>query len=103
LRVEHETRSAFRNHLAIGFRVHFAEQNLLDVERQQLQAVGIDAAQIGGDQGFGGDAGLIGGHPGCHQDFSGKLGQSRSKQDGHEPLRVPAGAGGRTPMGTFTN
>jgi hypothetical protein len=50
LRVEHEAGAALRHHPAAGLRVHFSSQNLLDIEGKQLQSVGIDSPQVGGDQ-----------------------------------------------------
>ena len=64
LPVEQQARTAFGNHAALRVRVHFARQQLIDVEGQQLDAVRIDAAQVGGDQRSRHDGGLVRRHAG---------------------------------------
>ena len=59
LPVEVQTAAAFADDAAIRLRVHFVGEKLIDVERQELDTVGIDAAQVGGDEAGSGDFGLV--------------------------------------------
>ena len=59
LAVEHQAGAVFGDHPAIRRGVDFAGQDLLHVVRDQLNAVRIHAAQVGGDHGFGHHGGLV--------------------------------------------
>lgn len=50
LRIVYQRPAVFRNHAPVGVDVDVPHQDQLNVERQQLQPMGIDAAQIRGHQ-----------------------------------------------------
>ena len=81
LAVEGEAAPAFGDNPPVGEGIHPAGQQLLDVVRDQLDAVGIHAAQVGGDQGGGGDRRLVGGHSRARQDALGEGRQGGAGDD----------------------
>ena len=84
LAVEREAGADFGDHAAIGPRVHFTGQQLVDIKGQELDAVRIHAAQIGGNQTGGGDCGLVRRHA---RGFQYALAEGREVSDrnnGHE-------------------
>ena len=89
LPVEMQAAAAFRNHPAVGLRVHLTGQQLIDVERQQLNAVGIDAAQVGGNQAGGRDLRLVAGHSGPLQNGFAEMRQFGNRYGGHVILVFP--------------
>ena len=83
LPVEMQATAALGDHPAIGLGVHLAGQQLIDVERQQLNAVGIHAAQVGGNQAGGGDLGFVARHSGALQDGFAEMRQFGDRDGGH--------------------
>ena len=65
--------------------VHFAGQELIDVEGQQLDSVGIHPAQIGRHQAGGGDFGFVAGNARTLQDRFAEFRQFDHRYVWHAP------------------
>jgi hypothetical protein len=73
LAVVQKARAAFRNHTAVGVRIHIAALQLFQIIDQQLDAVRIHTAQIGSNQRFRRERGFGRRQPGCFQKLHAKF------------------------------
>ena len=84
LPVEVQATAGLAEHPPVGQRVHFAGQQLVDVERQELDPVGVHAAQVGGYQAGGGHPRLVRRNSRALQDGFAEAGQGLDVDGRHE-------------------
>ena len=83
LPIEVQTAAALADDGTLGFAIDFAGEKLFDIEGQELDAVGIDAAEIGRDQAGGGDGGFVFGNGSGFEDSLAEGGELSSGDGGH--------------------